>query len=103
MLQSGRLKGPRSDSMDASADESPEDGLQGAQGESQSMYQFSRSIYRELAPRVEDNGDAAQVAAARHEVLDACEATMMRLATDRRYFARPTRTLFSEVREHFAL
>jgi hypothetical protein len=67
------------------------------------MYQFSRSIYRELAPRVEDDGDAAQVSAARHEVLEACEATMMRLATDRRYFARPTRTLFSEVREHFAL
>jgi hypothetical protein len=27
----------------------------------------------------------------------------MRLATDRRYFAKPVKTLFSEVREHFAL
>jgi hypothetical protein len=67
------------------------------------MYQFSRSIYRELAPWVEDHGNPAAVSAARHKVLEACEATMMRLATDRRYFARPTRTLFSEIREHFAL
>jgi hypothetical protein len=67
------------------------------------MYQFSRSIYRELAPRVEGHGVPAEVSAARQALLEACEATMMRLATDRRYFARPTRTLFSEVREHFAL
>ncbi len=28
---------------------------------------------------------------------------MRRMAYDRRYFARPARTLFSEIREHFAL
>jgi hypothetical protein len=68
------------------------------------MYRFSRSIYRELAPRIgEDTEDVAVRAAARHEVLEACEATMRRLASDRRYFARPARTLFSEVRDHFAL
>ena len=34
---------------------------------------------------------------------EACEATIRRLAGDRRYFARPAKTLFTEVREHFAL
>jgi len=68
------------------------------------MYRFSRSIYRELAPRIgEGTEDVAAAAAARHEVLKACEATMHRLACDRRYFARPARTLFTEVRDHFAL
>ena len=66
------------------------------------MYRFSRCIYRELAPRVEDRGDVA-TSAARHKLLEASEATMRRLAGDRRYFARPARTLFSEVREHFVL
>ena len=66
------------------------------------MYRFSRCIYRELAPRVEDRGDVA-TSQARHKLLEASEATMRRLAGDRRHFARPTRTLFNEVREHFAL
>ncbi|MFL5907298.1 MAG: hypothetical protein ACJ75Z_06835 [Solirubrobacterales bacterium] len=35
--------------------------------------------------------------------MEACEGTIHRLVTDRRYFARPAKTLFSEVREHFAL
>jgi len=65
------------------------------------MYRFSRSIYRELSPRV-GNGDFGS-AAARQEVLEACEATIRRLASDRRYFARPTQTLFTEVRDHFPL
>ena len=62
------------------------------------MYQFSRSIYRELASRLAE-GDAAQ----RLELLQACEATMRRMVTDRRYFAHPAKTLFSEVRDHFPL
>jgi hypothetical protein len=89
------------------------------------MYRFSRSIYRELSPYViedEDgqegheghngyghlngsghsngNGDGSG-APNRQRVLDACEETMRRLAYDRRYFARPTRTLFSDVRFYF--
>ena len=47
--------------------------------------------------------DVEACSAARHEVLEACEATMRRMAYDRRYFARPARKLFTEVREHFAL
>jgi hypothetical protein len=67
------------------------------------MYRFSRSIYRDLAPRINDAGDIAKVSAARQHLLEASEATMRRLAADRRHFARPARTLFTEVREHFAL
>lgn len=67
------------------------------------MYRFSRSIYRELAPRIDDRGDIAATSAARQHLLETSEATMRRLAGDRRHFARPERTLFTEVREHFAL
>ncbi len=42
------------------------------------MYRFSRSIYRELAPRVIDGSTGASVP--RQQVLEACEATMQRLA-----------------------
>lgn len=66
------------------------------------MYRFSRSIYRELAAYVvEDyrsNGVNNQ-----QRVLDACEAAMRRLAYDRRYFARPARSLFGEIRSYFPI
>jgi hypothetical protein len=66
------------------------------------MYQFSRSIYRELAldvvcDRHED------VAIARQRFLRTCEVTFERLAIDRHYFARPARTLFNDVREMFPM
>jgi hypothetical protein len=67
------------------------------------MYQFSRSIYRDLVPRIDASGGTERTFAARRKVLEACEATIERLVSDRRYFARPAKTLFSEVREHFAL
>ncbi len=65
------------------------------------MYRFSRSIYRELSPRIQEQPDGS--GSARQEVLEACEATIRRLACDRRYFARPARTLFTEIRDHFRL
>lgn len=67
------------------------------------MYRFSRSIFRELAPRVLEESDDTTGCANRQRVLDACEAAMRRLAYDRRYFARPTRTLFNEVRPYFSI
>ena len=67
------------------------------------MYRFSRSIYRELSPRIGPADDVEARSAARHEVLNACEATIRRMAYDRRYFARPARKLFTEIRDHFAL
>ncbi len=67
------------------------------------MYRFSRSIYRELAPAViEDEQDPAGCRN-KQLVLDACEDVIRRLTYDRRYFARPARTLFNEVRMHFAI
>jgi hypothetical protein len=65
------------------------------------MYRFSRAIYRELAPRVldEERLDPHR----RQELLEACEETVRRMACDRRYFARPARSLFREVRTHFPI
>jgi len=66
------------------------------------MYQFSRSIYRELGGDVvpEPGGD---VVATRHRFLRACEVSMERLALDRHYFAKPVRTLFRDIREFFPI
>ena len=63
------------------------------------MYQFSRRIYRELAPLVTEDSTGS----GRQRLLESCEATVERLARDRRYFARPARSLFSDVRSHFTL
>ena len=66
------------------------------------MYQFSRSMYRELAPEVmADRGE--DVCITRQRFLRACESSMERLATDRHYFARPVRTLFRDVRNYFPI
>ena len=67
------------------------------------MYRFSRSIYREIAPRVVEDERDATGCRNRQSVLEACEGTLRRLATDRRYFARPARSLFNDVRMHFAI
>ena len=66
------------------------------------MYRFSRAIYRELADEiVEDPCSGSHV---NHErVLRACEAAVERLATDRRYFAHPARTLFTDIRAYFPM
>jgi len=67
------------------------------------MYRFSRSIYRELAPRVvEDDWDPTGCRN-KQKVLDACEGAIRRLTYDRRYFARPARSLFTEVRPYFGV
>lgn len=63
------------------------------------MYQFSRALYRELATLA---GPALDPADARR-MLDACESTIERLATDRHYFARPARSLFLAVRHHLPM
>jgi hypothetical protein len=66
------------------------------------MYQFSRSLYRELAQDVVA-GRIDDVTATRMEFLRACESSMERLALDRHYFAKPVRTLFNDVRHYFAM
>ncbi len=76
-------------------------------GEGVAMYQFSRAIYRELAPYIAAPSPGSTAAAAgesNHEqVLRACESAIERLATDRHYFARPERTLFWDIRMHFPM
>ncbi len=61
------------------------------------MYQISRALYRSLIDEVtvEDRPGNGEI---RRRLLEACEATVHRLATDRFYFARPARTLFREIR-----
>jgi hypothetical protein len=66
------------------------------------MYQFSRSLYRELGQAVTTaKGEDACVA--RQRFLRSCEATMERLALDRHYFAKPVKTLFNDVRTFFPI
>jgi hypothetical protein len=65
------------------------------------MFQFSRSLYRELGPLVVD--DRWGAATHRRQVLQSCEAAFERLGSDRHYFAQPTRKLFNDVRVHFPM
>ena len=67
------------------------------------MYHFSRAIYRELAPYVIEDRPSSQLDTNRELVLRECEAAITRLMTDRRYFARPSRTLFNAVRPYFSM
>src|SRR6478609_4811217 len=66
------------------------------------MYQFSRSMYRELADFVVPDSKC-QAGAAKARLLTSCESAVERLATDRHYFARPARSLFNDVRVLFPL
>lgn len=65
------------------------------------MYQFSRLIYRELSPHVVEPSPAC--GRSRERLLRSCENAVERLANDRYYFARPSRTLFNDVRDLFPM
>jgi hypothetical protein len=67
------------------------------------MYRFSRAIYRELENEIlEDH--PSQGGCTNHErVLRACESAVRRLGTDRHYFAKPTKTLFNDIRIYFPM
>jgi hypothetical protein len=67
------------------------------------MYQFSRAIYRELAPRILAPTPGSDASSNHAAVLRACEDVITRLATDRHYFARPARTLFFDIRTYFPM
>jgi hypothetical protein len=67
------------------------------------MYQFSRAIYRELAPYIAAPSPGAAVSSNHEHVLHTCEAAVERMATDRYYFARPARTLFCDIRAYFPM
>ncbi len=67
------------------------------------MFHFSRSIYRELTPDVRVEKMPSQRESNLQRVLEACESAMERLATDRRHFTKPARTLFNDIRVYFPL
>ncbi len=67
------------------------------------LYQISRAIYRELTPHIVPGGGQDGAPTNHERVLKSCELAVERLATDRRYFARPTRTLFTDVRCYFSM
>jgi len=67
------------------------------------VYQISRSIYRRLAPLVVKDRADRTGAQRQRRVLEACEGTITRMATDRRYFAHPARSLFGQIRECFSI
>jgi hypothetical protein len=67
------------------------------------MYQYSRAIYRSIKDLIDPYVDGETQLEYRRAVLSACEDTVERLARDPRYFARPERSLFSDIRRYFPI
>ena len=67
------------------------------------MYRFSRSIYRELAPDILEDRPGQSGPTNHERVLRASEAAVYRLATDLHYFAKPSKTLFNDIRVYFPM
>ncbi|HEV7174990.1 MAG TPA: hypothetical protein VGN29_05830 [Solirubrobacteraceae bacterium] len=67
------------------------------------MYRFSRAIYRELAEEIIEDQHCHGSYTNHERVLRACESAVERLATDRHYFAKPSRTLFTDIRAYFPM
>ena len=67
------------------------------------MYHYSRAIYRSVKDLVDPYVDRETHLTYRRAVLNSCEDTLQRLARDRRYFARPERVLFQDIRQYFPI
>ena len=67
------------------------------------MYRFSRAMYRELATEILEEPVCPNGSSNHEHVLAACEAAVLRLATDRHYFAKPSKTLFNDIRVFFPM
>ena len=67
------------------------------------MYQYSRAIYRTIKDLIDPYADQDEQLEYRRAVLEACEETMERLATDPHYFANPDKTLFQDIRRYFPI
>src|SRR3712207_6041964 len=67
------------------------------------MYHFSRSLYRELSPAIVEDHPWHEGPSNHERVLRACEAAVHRLATDWHYFAKPSKTLFNDIRIYFPM
>jgi hypothetical protein len=68
-----------------------------------SMYQYSRAIYRSIKDLVDPYVTTSTQVVYRRAVLEACEQTMERLARDPHYFAKPERSLFQDIRRYFPI
>jgi hypothetical protein len=67
------------------------------------MYQYSRAIYRSIKDLIDPWADQETQLEYRRAVLAACEDTVERLAKDPRYFSKPERALFQDVRRYFPI
>ena len=67
------------------------------------MYQYSRAIYRSIKDLIDPYVPPETQLKYRCQVLEACESTMERLATDPMYFAKPDRALFQDIRRYFPI
>jgi hypothetical protein len=67
------------------------------------MYQYSRAIYRSVKDSIDPYASPEVRLESRRAVLEACEQTMERLATDPHYFAHPDRSLFQDIRRYFPI
>ena len=67
------------------------------------MYQYSRAIYRSIKDLVDPYADSETRVEYRRAVLAACEDTVERLAKDPRYFSKPERALFQDIRRYFPI
>jgi hypothetical protein len=66
------------------------------------IYAVSRALFRRLAPFVASAGGQRELQRHRQRVLDACEMTMRRIASEPD-LAHPARYLFGEIRTCFPL
>src|SRR3954462_15258474 len=67
------------------------------------MYRFSRAIFVDIKDLVDPHPETIPVAEAKRRVLQCSEATIERLARDPHYFAKPSQSLFSEIRHLFSI
>lgn len=67
------------------------------------MYQYSRAIYRSIKDLIDPYVGQETQLEYRRGVLAACEETVERLARDPRYFSRPERALFADIRRYFPI
>ena len=65
------------------------------------MYQFSRAMYRQLAPEIAGGATTERTVANHEAVLRECESTIERLARDPFHYRFPARTLFRDLRPYF--
>lgn len=68
-----------------------------------SMYQYSRAMYRSIKDLIDPYSQPDQRIESRRAVLEACEQTLERLATDPMYFSKPDRALFQDIRRFFPI